>query len=298
MFHFIKSTCTNCGNTGHSFRNCVSPITSYGAIIFRVNDLSWNQAAILTQTPNSITGFEGFQSKIEVLLIQRRDSLGFVEILRGKYQLTDIDYIKKQIHGMTDTERIKLLTKPFEELWSELWGHDTRGSNHYRNDKEISRQKLMSLREGIEVEPGIRKTFQMMVEESTSHWDTPEWGFPKGRRDMGEKDLACALREVQEETGITKENLIVIQNLEPLNETFFGSNQIHYCHKYFTFLVPPTLVVKYDETNPHMKREIGNLQWFSLEEALQKIRSDNVEKREILLRMNTLLRNFCPVFHE
>jgi NADH pyrophosphatase NudC (nudix superfamily) len=56
--------------------------------------------------------------------------------------------------------------------------------------------------------------------------------------------------------------------------------------------------VKYDETNPHMKREIGNIQWFSLENALQKIRSDNVEKREILLRMNTLLRNFCPVFHE
>lgn len=298
MFHFVKSTCTNCGNVGHTYRTCVSPITSYGAILFRVHDASWNQASILTSLHNSITGFEGFYSKLEVLLIQRRDSLGFVEILRGKYQLSDQEYIRKQIYGMTDAERKKLLEKPFDELWSELWGYDARGTNHYRNDKEISRQKLNALREGVEFVPGTKSTLEELIAECTVHWDTPEWGFPKGRRDQGEKDLVCALREVQEETGISKEQCLVVQNLEPLNETFFGSNQIHYCHKYFTFFVPSHVEVKYDETNPHMKREIGDLRWFSMEDALQKIRSDNVEKREILLRMNTLLRNFCPVFHE
>jgi 8-oxo-dGTP pyrophosphatase MutT (NUDIX family) len=297
MFQFVKSTCTNCGNVGHTYRSCVSPITSYGGIIFHVNDLSWNQASILS-SPSTITGFEKFYPKIEVLLIQRRDSLGYVEILRGKYKENDIEYIRKQILGMTDAEREKLLTRPFDELWCELWGYDTKTSSHYRNDKEVSRQKLQLLRDGFEVDSGSFFRLASLIEETTVHWDTPEWGFPKGRREPGEKDLACALREVEEETGIGKENLIVVQNLEPLSETFFGSNQVHYCHKYFTFYLPLHIEVKYDETNPHMKREIGSLQWFSLEQALQKIRHDNVEKREILLRMNTLLRNFCPVFHE
>jgi 8-oxo-dGTP pyrophosphatase MutT (NUDIX family) len=297
MFQFIKSSCTNCGNVGHTYRACVSPITSYGGIIFRVNDLSWNQSTILA-SPSTITGFEQYHSKIEVLLIQRRDSLGYVEILRGKYKETDIEYIRKQVYGMTDAEREKLLNRPFDELWSELWGYDTKTSSHYRNDKEISKGKLQLLRDGFEDEPGQLFRLSTLIDETSVHWDTPEWGFPKGRREPGEKDLACALREVEEETGISREQIVVIQNLEPLSETFFGSNQVHYCHKYFTFYLPLNVEVKYDESNPHMKREIGNLQWFSLDQALQKIRSDNVEKREILLRMNILLRNFCPVFHD
>lgn len=297
MFQFIKSSCTNCGNVGHTYRACVSPITSYGGIIFRVNDLSWNQSTILA-SPSTITGFEQYHSKIEVLLIQRRDSLGYVEILRGKYKETDIEYIRKQVYGMTDVEREKLLNHSFDDLWSELWGYDTKTSSHYRNDKEVSKGKLQLLRDGFEVEPGQLFCLSTLIDETSVHWDTPEWGFPKGRREPGEKDLACALREVEEETGISREQIVVIQNLEPLSETFFGSNQVHYCHKYFTFYLPLNVEVKYDESNPHMKREIGNLQWFSLDQALQKIRSDNVEKREILLRMNILLRNFCPVFHD
>jgi hypothetical protein len=46
-----------------------------------------------------------------------------------------------------------------------------------------------------------------------------------------------------------------------------------------------------------MRREIGSLGWFTLNEALGKIRSDNVEKREVLLRVGSLLRNFCALSH-
>ena len=297
MFHFIKGTCTNCGLIGHSFRGCSAPVTSFGTVIFRVNDLSWNQAEVLTKNSLSCTGFESYASKLEVLLIQRRDSLGFVEILRGKYNPLDIEYIKKQIQGMTDKERERLLTVPFDDLWSELWGIDSRTSAHYRNDKEISRQKLQILQDGIEVNEG-KFSLETLVKECTVHWNTPEWGFPKGRRDPHENDLACALREMSEETGIKKENVIVVQNIEPLCETFYGSNHVHYCHKYYTVFVKSNLEVTYDDTNLHMKREIGNLQWFSLEDGLQKIRADNVEKREILVKMTTLLRSFCPILHE
>ena len=299
MFHFQKTTkhCSNCGSNGHSYRDCPNPITSYGVILFRVNLPEWNQEKILSTYVQSLTGLEPLFQHVEVLLIQRRDSLGYVDLLRGKYSVNDADYIRKQIHGMTDAERKKLIERDFDTLWSEMWGAES-GEQQYKKDKENSRNKLMAIREGITLDiSGNQANLQDFVNQSTVHWDTPEWGFPKGRRDGSESDLDCALREMREETGLKEEDIVIIHNLEPLNETFFGSNHVHYCHKYFIVYVPDGKDVKYNPENLHMRREIGGLGWFPLNEALQKIRSDNVEKREILLRVGTLLRNYCALSH-
>ena len=299
MFHFQKNIkhCSNCGIPGHSYRECSSPITSFGTLLFRVNSTLWSQEAVLTKTPQSITGFEGAQQSIEVLLIQRRDSLGYVDLLRGKYSIHDVEYIKKQIAGMTDEEREKIVNKDFEEIWSEMWGAESTDVQ-YKKDKENSKNKLMALREGITLDiSGTTATLADFVRECSVHWSTPEWGFPKGRRDGAESDLDCALREMKEETGLQTNEVYVVHNLEPLVETFMGSNRVNYCHKYFIIYVPDGSAVKYDPNNPHMKREIGNIQWFPIQDALQQIRSENQEKREILLRLGTLLRNYCPILH-
>ncbi len=299
MFHFQKNTkhCSNCGTPGHSYRECQSPITSFGTLLFRVSSPQWSQESTLTKQSNSITGFEGVGPEIEILLIQRRDSLGYVDLLRGKYSIHDVDYIKKQIAGMTDEERKKIVERDFEDLWAEMWGSESNDAQ-YKKDKENSKNKLMALREGITLDiSGTTKTLADFVRECTVHWDTPEWGFPKGRRDGSESDLDCALREMKEETGLQYDQVQVIYNLEPLSETFQGSNRVNYCHKYFVIYVKDGSQVKYEPSNPHMRREIGNLGWFRLPDAFQKIRSENLEKREILTKLGFLLRTYSPILH-
>jgi 8-oxo-dGTP pyrophosphatase MutT (NUDIX family) len=272
-------------------------VTSFGTILFRINNPNWSQEKVLSSFAQSLTGLEPVFQQIEVLLIQRRDSLGYVDLLRGKYSVNDADYIRKQLHGMTDAERQKLVERDFDMLWAEMWGSESTDTQ-YKKDKENSRNKLMALREGITLDAsGSSANLQDFVNQCEVHWETPEWGFPKGRRDGNESDLDCALREMKEETGLTDAEIRIVHNLEALNETFFGSNHIHYCHKYFLVYVPDGKQVKYDPENPHMRREIGNIGWFTLNQALTKIRSENVEKREILLRVGTLLRNFCALSH-
>lgn len=293
MRQAIQKTCTNCGQYGHSFRHCIAPVTSHGVIVFKV-DGTWNPAKILSEQESAITGLEGV-GHVKYLMIQRRDSLGFVELMRGKYQTDDFRYITTQLKGMTKKERTRFITLSFNDLWSQLWGVDST-STQYRSEKETSRQKFEALKlNGVLDESGSRKTLEEVFEQMGPGWETPEYGFPKGRRDPNETERECALRELWEETGLRKEDIKVIENCEPLQETFFGSNRIHYCHKYMLAYIKPDIMVSFDPTNEHMKREIGDLGWFTLEEALEKIRPENVEKKEVLLRAQSLLRNYCPL---
>ncbi len=47
--------------------------------------------------------------------------------------------------------------------------------------------------------------------------------------------------------------------------------------------------------NLHIRREIGDVRWCTVEEALQLIRPGNKEKKKVLLRASQLLTQFCPI---
>ena len=255
--------------------------------MFRVKE-PWNQADLLLK-PGTLNGLDTVRGQIEFLLIQRRDSLGFVDMMRGKYRSNDYEYIKQQLRGTTRGEQQRLLEVPFDTLWEQLWGAPQEGSHAYKNEKESSKTKLEQLRTGS---PSLAD----LIKDTITVWDTPEWGFPKGRRDCHESEFNCAMREMFEETGILEKDIIPVKNLEPISETFFGSNSVQYCHKYWLAYVPSnTKTLPENEFTDHMKREVGGIGWFSLEAAIDKIRPDNVEKREILLKASSILRNYCPL---
>jgi 8-oxo-dGTP pyrophosphatase MutT (NUDIX family) len=240
--------------------------------------------------PALVTGLENEQ--LEFLLIQRRDSLGFIELMRGRYKVTDIDYIILHMKRITKEEREKYREGPFETLWNSMWGLDH--SHLYKNEYETAKSKWETLHAGVTDVNGTFWTIDRIIEEAGDAQATPEWGFPKGRRDANENDYICAMREMYEETGVREEDVIPIQNLEPLTESFFGSNHVHYSHKYYIVWVPHTVNICFSAENDHMRKEIGDIQWVSLEEGLIKIRPENVEKREVLLRAASLFRNVCP----
>jgi 8-oxo-dGTP pyrophosphatase MutT (NUDIX family) len=281
--------CTNCGGSGHQFRGCIAPVTSYGVIMVRP-PRGFDVAAALAATAGLVTGMEN--QALEFLLIQRRDSLGFIELMRGKYKPNDIDYIRLHLGGITKEEREKYRQGPFEELWNGMWGMDH--SHLYKNEYEIAKAKWETIHTGVTDVNGRLWTIDSILETVGEAPLTPEWGFPKGRRDAQESDYVCAMREMYEETGVHESQVIPIQNLEPLVESFFGSNHVHYCHKYFVVWVPPEIKVEFTTENDHMRREIGDIRWLPLNQALNCLRPENIEKREVLLKAASLFRNLCP----
>ncbi len=271
--------CTNCGLGGHVFRNCLSPVTSYGLIAIRyMND------SVSNSLYSKSTTISNSNDSIQFLLIQRKDSLAFVEFIRGKYNPYEEEYLGRLLRGMTQKEQGAILNKTFDELWQSVWGESSSVKSH-KNDYDSSEKKFSIICDRL----------PELIESNKSKWVEPEWGFPKGRRNPHETDINCAIREFQEETGLLRQDFTVIQNTQPISETFFGSNQVHYCHKYYIALCNKSTEAVMNTNNPHMVREIGGIKWCSLDEAIAKIRPDNVEKREILLKAGKIMRNFYPV---
>jgi len=274
--------CNNCGKNGHLYSNCCVPITSIGVIAFRKSSEYEN-----LEEENKEGEFECKpENKYEYLMIQRTDSFGFVEFIRGKYSVYNCQYIKNIIDEMTVCEKNNILTKPFNELWSSLWGEYS--GIQYRGEEQVSKNKFLQLKNGVEMSSGVKYNLETLISSSTTKWETAEWGFPKGRRNHQEKDLDCGFREFEEETGYDKFSLKQIHNVIPYEEIFIGSNIKSYKNKYYLSYMSRDTIQK----NEYQTSEVKNMKWLSYKECMEIIRPYNVEKKNIITSVNNTLNKF------
>jgi 8-oxo-dGTP pyrophosphatase MutT (NUDIX family) len=259
--------CNNCRKQGHLYHQCKLPIMSIGIIVYRI--LS--------------------SGIIEYLMICRKDTLGYIDFMRGKYSIFDKNYIINMLKQMTINEKTRLQTLSFDELWSQIWG-DEISFNQYKMEESVSREKFYLLRAGLSINDEFY-TLDTLIEESMQYedWNEPEWGFPKGRRNYQEQEYDCALREFEEETGYKSDYLINIQNLLPFEEIFMGSNYKSYKHKYYLthMKLEHTLEMK-----QFQRTEVSKLAWKTYEDCIAAIRPYNIEKKRLITNIHEMLSNY------
>jgi len=267
----MDTYCNNCGKCGHVYHQCKMPIISIGMIAFRINP----QTSIL-----------------EYLMIRRKDTLGYIDFMRGKYAINNKNYILNMFKQMTSEEKRMILTHDFHELWSLLWGEEI-SMNQYRTEEIISKDRFHQLKGGVNCKGEIYN-LQTLVDESANfpQWENPEWGFPKGRRNYQEKDYECAVREFTEETGIHRKFIRNIDNVFPFEELFTGSNYKSYKHKYFL------CCISYADSmniNNYQRSEVSDIEWKTYDNCMSSIRSYNLEKKRVITNVHNCL-NKCRLF--
>ena len=255
--------CNNCGKQGHLFHQCKLAITSYGIIVCRP----------------SING-------LQFLMLRRKDSFGYIDFIRGKYSPYNIFQIQSIVDEMSNTEKERLLSNSFEELWKNMWG-ETANVNQFKSEESSSLKKMEAIKNGVIVNDTI-VTLKDVIEKSSTNWEETEWEFPKGRRNHKEKDLECALREFEEETGISQSKITIIENVLPFEEIYIGTNHKSYKHKYFlAYSNDPK-----DFLNNYQVTEVSKLEWKTIDQCLESITPYNLEKRKLITNINKVLQEY------
>lgn len=183
-------------------------ITSYGVICYRFKyDNRFNCAVP------------------EYLMIQRKDSVCFIEFLRGKYSLSNKPYMLTLFQNMTQHERNIINTNAFEDIWSLVWNK----SHRVFSDHHISREKFNTLKTGIiDADTDIVFDIQFILNNTTSVMPEQQWEFPKGRRSIHETNVDCAVREFEEETGVNRSCICMSNKYNPMYMDKLGCNGILY----------------------------------------------------------------------
>lgn len=254
-------SCRNCGLNGHIYKNCPHPIISFGIICYKIEN-----------------------NELKYLMIQRKDSIAFMEFIRGKYEINNIEYIKQLLNNMAISERNMIINSKFEDIWNYVW-QQTDINN--KNNKEFinSKVKFTMLNDTNFLKNYITSIKGVFAER--------EYGFAKGRRKMRESDIDCAVREFYEETRIKNDDIQILEHIIPFEEIFFGTNGIMYKHVYYVAkLINEDLEVKVDENCIEQTREIRAVKWYNATEVIAHIKSYYIERIELFKFANKKVQEY------
>ena len=256
-------------------------INSYGIICIKIDNsilISVDEINSYLNTNNidvekynlenilNLNKIDDYKNKIKFLLVQRKHSFSYVDFIRGKYDENNIDEVLILLHLMTKDEIINILNTEFEKLWDELWQESAK-YEQFKKEFNISKQKFNSLKININ-----------MI-DFNKLYDTPEWGFPKGRKNKYESNVKCAFREFTEETNIQKNQIILLNKLNNFEENIISKNTLY---KLIYYIGLSSYEHKLNIANEYQKTEIGDIKWVAYEDIQYFIRDYYKDKLSLI----------------
>lgn len=248
--------CLNCDIEGHTFKNCSLPIRSYGVIAYRATK----------------------EKTLEYLLIQRKDTIGKIDFMRGKYKIKGVinyNKLKSLIEEMTDEEKYEILNTPKEVIWDNMWLNHNSGI--FKNEK----YKAMNMFKEID--------YKRLIKESMpSRYKENEWGFPKGRKNLSETYMECSIREFKEETGLKDKDFILNEN-KKFTEEFIASDGLKYIHIYYLAKVNSFVNIDQVYKNLIFRQEVKKIGFYKYKTAYKMFRDYDTKKKNVLMQVNDYL---------
>ena len=271
--------------TNEKIKNGTSKNVSYGVILYKRDDTD--------------------KDVLKYCLICRRHTYAYGDFIQGKYQLEDKERIYKIFQCMTRAEKELIhTTRSFALLWQNYWQTPPAPpvkNWHNSRDLKMATHKHDMLVKGYDIfvpmTVGVKVPIHLDLATilcDTAVWaqPTPEWGFPKGKKNKDETPLMCAQRELAEETNLDAATLDFCDPSTTFVEMFLGTNGVKYEHVYYLAKCRDntTTHLHYNPHNVNQTMEISDIGWFSYEECLQMFRDRDGAKKNVLAQVHSSLK--------
>lgn len=207
-----------------------------------------------------------------IFLMKKRFTYSFVEYIFGEINTRDL--LERELQFMTKSEKTKLTTMIFEDIWDEFWFNHKNKTyiNSFKHTKEIHLQH-------------IKENMDLFVKYLDVGPVDTKWEFPKGRRKRYETSYDCAVREFEEETQLKDQRMITIID-KTFIDNYVGTDGKRYRTFLFMSFCPTMDPVKHDFMNGLVSEEVSDAGWFPYMTAYSLL-DDN--KKKILRSANLMI---------
>jgi len=160
-------------------------------------------------------------------------------------------------------------------LWARMWITTGGGGRWFKHEFKKSCDKFAKMKE--------RDVLSRLMKNSPSCIQNPEWGIPKGRRNVNESELDGAQREFCEESGYTSNNYVIETKnngeLVIFMEEYDGINHNKYQNCYFLAKMPNDIhdpIIYIDRSCQY--GEIRDIKWMSIHDIRKYVRRPELQR--------------------
>jgi len=282
--------CIKCGLEGHTNRSCKGPVTSFGLIVYTLGKVCKGRIYPYLHTPckehpkisnedDPFSPKEAVPGEILFLLVERKDTVGFLNIVQGSYPEVEpykTKKIQRFLNELTCEERHRLLTWSFADLWK------VAGSE--KKDVKKAETKFRNL------------DADNLINGCTCQHKEADYLMPKGRLKFAETTKQCALREFAEETGYNRKDVTLL-DYPPYIEQFTGTDGKLYQNVFYIARLHEDAYIHTKlGDDPNQSKEVRNMGWFNLNDCMEIMRGYHQEKKDILKKAHILIQN-CTRFY-
>jgi len=187
-----------------------------------------------------------------ILMIQKRHTYAYTDFVLGRYNKTNRRTILSKLNNMTSQEKLIINSLNFDIMWYHLFLNNDKTTLYYKCLNKFTNSFLVN----------NIKFFKSLINSSTRSVNLM-WEPPKGRI-CNESNIACAIRELKEESGICMNSYQFIKK-EKVKKSII-IDKVKYIIYYYVAKCKEDVRPIYNINNIHQAIEISDIKWIPIKD--------------------------------